>query len=116
LFVINNRISGVTMLIVKIIIIIIIIIKEREREDVQNFSSLGWCLVDLQGNGEAAQEQALSTNAIGSNMYRLPITRNGPLCGSLLETFGHLTSSCSFLVQREYKKRHDRVYIGTSWR
>ena len=81
-----------------------------------------WCWLksgkftkELEGLIFAAQEQALSTNAIRSSIYMLPSSPTCRLCGVSDETVDHLTSCCSFLVQREYKKRHDKVASMLHW-
>jgi len=56
-----------------------------------------------------AQEQALFTNAIKAHIYRMPYSARCWLCGVIDETIDHLVSSCSFLAQREYKKRHNCI-------
>jgi len=53
----------------------------------------------------ALQEQAVSTNLIKC-IVSSPICR---LCHSHDESVDHLLSSYSFLVQIQYKKRHDKV-------
>ena len=64
----------------------------------------------------AAQEQALSTNAIKANIFRMLCSPKCRLCGCADETVDHLVSSCSYLVQREYKGRHDAVASLVHWR
>jgi len=63
----------------------------------------------------AAQEQALSTNAIKAHIYGLPCSSRCRLCGCADETVDHLVSCCSYLVQREYKGRHDAVASLIHW-
>jgi len=63
----------------------------------------------------AAQEQALSTNAIKAQIYNLPCSPKCRLCGIADETVDHLASSCSYLVQREYKGRHDAIASLIHW-
>jgi len=70
---------------------------------------------ELEGLIFAAQEQAISTNVMKSRIYRLPSPPNCCLCGISDETVDHLTSCCLFLVQREYKKRHDRIASFVHW-
>ena len=74
---------------------------------------------DLKGCTETlicgAQEQALRTNYIkfhinknvGSPMYRM--------CGEKGESVNHLTSECSKLAKREYKRGHDNVARYVHW-
>jgi len=63
----------------------------------------------------AALEQALSTNAMKAYIYRLPFSSRFRLCGCADETVDHLVSCCSYLVQREYKGRHDAVASLIHW-
>jgi len=60
----------------------------------------------------AAQEQAVSTNAIKAHIYRSQSCR---LCGLADETIDHLVSCCPVLAQREYKPRHDHVASHVDW-
>ena len=64
---------------------------------------------EMEGTIFAAQEQALSTNAIKANIYKMPCSAKCRLCGTMDETIDHLVSSCSYLAQREYKRRHDCI-------
>ena len=64
---------------------------------------------EIKGLVFAAQEQALSTNAVKAHIYKSPCSARYQLCGSFDETIDHLVSCCSFLTQKEYKNRHDRV-------
>ena len=59
--------------------------------------------------------QALLTNAIKAHIYNLPCSPKCRLCGIADETVDHLISSCSYLVQREYKGRHDSVASLLHW-
>ena len=70
---------------------------------------------ELEGLICAAQEQALSTNAIKAHIYNLPCSPKCRLCGIADETVDHLVSSCSYLVQREYKGRHDAIASLIHW-
>ena len=63
----------------------------------------------MEGTIFAAQEQALSTNAIKANIYKMPCSAKCRLCGIMDETIDHLVSSCSYLAQKEYKRRHDCI-------
>jgi len=51
---------------------------------------------EMKGLIFAAQEQALSTKAIQSNIYMLSTASNCRLCGVSDEIVDHLTSCCSF--------------------
>ena len=57
----------------------------------------------------AAQEQALTTNVIKSQIFHLPVSTLCRFCHSADETIDHFISSCTFLVQSHYKKRHNVV-------
>jgi len=46
---------------------------------------------------------------VKSQIFHLPVFSLCCLCHSTDETIDHLISSCSFLVQSQYKKRHDVV-------
>ena len=63
----------------------------------------------MEGTIFAAQEQALSTNVIKANIYKMLCSTKCRLCGIMDETIDHLMSSCLYLAQREYKRRHDCV-------
>ena len=54
----------------------------------------------------AAQEQAFTTNVMKSQIFHPSLCC---CCHSADETIDHLISSCTFLVQSHYKKRHDVV-------
>ena len=70
----------------------------------------------------AAQENALNTR------YRVAMLKreggvgrlkqgegNCRKCGKFVETVGHLTSGCTNLAQKEYRKRHDRMGLRVYW-
>ena len=59
----------------------------------------------------SAQEQALRTNYI---KFHIDKNVESPMCGMCREkgeSVNHLTSECSKLAQREYKRRHDNVAL-----
>jgi len=70
---------------------------------------------EMEGLIFAAQEQALSTNAIKAHIYRTSCSARCRLCGSFDETIDHLVSCCTVLAQREYKSRHDNVASHVHW-
>ena len=82
-----------------------------------NHSGYGYALVtnEMEGLVCAAQEQALSTNAVKAHIYKTPRSARCLLCGSFDETINHLVSRCTFLAQKEYKSRHDRVASHVHW-
>ena len=63
----------------------------------------------------AAQEQALSTNVMRSKIFNLPVSSLCRLCGAADETMDHLISSCHYIAQSQYKKRHDIVASYIHW-
>ena len=63
----------------------------------------------------ALQEQAVSTNLIKCRIYKLPVSPSCRLCHSHDESVDHLLSSCTFLVQVQYKQRHDKVAAFIHW-
>ena len=74
---------------------------------------------DLTGCAEAlicsAQEQALRTNYI---KFHIDKNVESPMCrmrGEKGKSVNHLTSECSKLAQREYKRRHDNVARYVHW-
>ena len=70
----------------------------------------------MEGLVFAAQEHALSTKyAVKAHIYKTPCSARCRLCGSFDETIDHLVSCCSFLAQKEYKSRHDRVASHVHW-
>ena len=57
----------------------------------------------------AAQEQALRTNYVQFNIDKngeSPLCR---MCGKKRESVCHISSECSMLAQKEYKRRHDKL-------
>jgi len=60
----------------------------------------------------ALQEQA---DLIKCNIYNLPDSPTCRLCYSYVESVDHLLSSCSFLVQIQYKQRYDKVAAFIHW-
>ena len=63
----------------------------------------------------AAQEQAISTNAIKAYIDKSQEQSKCRMCGERDETVNHLVSECSKLAQREYKRRHDWVGRRVHW-
>ena len=63
----------------------------------------------------AAQEQALNTNAIKRNIYKLDGPINTELCGEAKETVTHIVSACKVIANKEYKRRHDKVCLNLHW-
>jgi len=70
---------------------------------------------EMEGLMCAAQEQALSPNMIKAHIYKLPWSPKCRLCGIADETVDQLISSCSCLVQRQYKGRHDAIASLLHW-
>ena len=57
----------------------------------------------------AAQEQAISTNAVKAKIDRTQAESKCRLCCKVNETVRHIVCECPMLAQREYKRRHDWV-------
>ena len=70
---------------------------------------------ETEGFVMAAQEQALATNVVKSRIHQLPVSPLCRLCHSCDETVDHLTSSCSYIAQSQYKARHDQVALFVHW-
>ena len=63
----------------------------------------------------SAQEQALRTNYIKFHIDKNVESPMCGMCGEKGESVNHLTSECSKLAQREYKRRHDNVALYVHW-
>ena len=63
----------------------------------------------------AAQEQALSSNVMRSKIFNLPVSSLCRLCGATDETVDPLISSCHYVAQSQYKKRHNTVASYIHW-
>ena len=63
----------------------------------------------------AAQEQALRTNYIKHRIDHTAESDRCRVCGDKGETVWHITSQCTPLAQREYKRRHDNVARIVHW-
>ena len=70
---------------------------------------------EMEGIIFAAQEQALSTNAVRAHIYKMPCSVRCRLCGVADESIDHLVSSCPTLAQKEYKGRHDCIAYLVHW-
>ena len=62
----------------------------------------------------AAQEQALNTNSVRKT-YQKDVSNKCRLCGAYVENVLHIVSGCSMLVQKEYKRRHNKVCLNIHW-
>ena len=60
----------------------------------------------------AAQDQAITTNAMRCN---IPVSPSCRLCRRHDETIDHLISGCEVIAQRLYKHRHDEVARMLHW-
>jgi len=63
-----------------------------------------------------AQEQASTTNIIKINIFHLDVSPLCRLCCPADGTINHLISSCSYIAQTAYKKRHDEVARFIHWK
>ena len=59
----------------------------------------------------AAQEQALNTNSVRKS-YHKDVSKKCRLCATHVENVLNIVSGCSMLVQKEYKRRHDKVCLN----
>ena len=75
----------------------------------------GFLKKETEGLILAAQEQALRTNSIKYSIDKTSETPLCRLCGETTETVRHIVSGCKKLVQREYRKRHDKVALRVHW-
>ena len=64
----------------------------------------------------AAQEQALRTNYVKYHIDRSAESPLCRLCGTKGESVNHIISECSYLAQKEYKRRHDNVARIIHWK
>ena len=62
----------------------------------------------------SAAQQALSTNSV-RKIYHKDVSNKCRLCGTHLENGLHIVSGCSILVQKDYKRRHDKVCLNIHW-
>ena len=63
----------------------------------------------------AAQEQALNTNSVKRNIYKMDVPDKCRLCGEKKETVTHIVSACTVIANKEYKRRHDKVCLNLHW-
>ena len=93
---------------------------EKDTEAVKTKESWDWLRCgDLKRETEAlimaAQEQALNTNSIKKNIYKITDSDKCRLCGKNTESVTHIISACPKLAQKEYKRRHDKVCLNIHW-
>ena len=62
----------------------------------------------------AAQEQTLNTNSVRKR-YHENVSNKCRSCGTHVENVLHIVSGCSMLAQKEYKRRHDKVFLNIHW-
>ena len=70
-----------------------------------NGSGHGWSYL-------AAQKKMITTDVVNSKIFKLSVSPLCRLCHSADEATDHLISSCSYIAQTQYKKRHD---LGASY-
>ena len=63
----------------------------------------------------AAQEQAITTNAIKAKIDKIQAESKCRFCGKVNETLKHIVCECPMLAQREHKRRHDWVGRKIHW-
>ena len=62
----------------------------------------------------AAQKQALNTNSV-RKIYHKDVSNKCWLCGTHVENILRIVSGCGMLVQKEYKRRHNKVCLNIHW-
>ena len=88
----------------------------RDEENSWNWLKNGYLKKETEGTILAAQDQALRTNWIKSNVDKENISSKCRMCGEREETIAHIVSECQKLAQREYKSwRHDKVAAVIHW-
>jgi len=60
-------------------------------------------------------EQAITTNVMNNKIFKLPVLPLCRLCQSADKTIDHIISSCSYIAQSQYNKRHDLVASYIHW-
>ena len=85
------------------------------KEDTAGWLRCGRLKKETEGLIVAAQDQALSTNAIKVKIHKQKGSPMCRLCGVKEETVDHLVSCCSTIAQTDYKGRHDRVATLIHW-
>ena len=63
----------------------------------------------------AAQEQALNTNSVKRNIYKMDVSDKCRLCGKKTESVTHIVSACEVIANKGYKRRHDKVCLNLHW-
>ena len=88
----------------------------RDEENSWNWLKNGYLKKETEGTILAAQDQALRTNWVKSNVDKENISSKCRMCGEREETIAHVVSECQKLAQREYKSwRHDKVAAVIHW-
>ena len=63
----------------------------------------------------SAQEQALATNYVRSEIWKQKCNPTCRLCGEKNETVSHVISGCKILAGTKYTTRHDRIGTYIHW-
>ena len=75
----------------------------RDEENSWSWLKSGYLKKETEGMILAAQDQALRTNWIKSNIDKEDISSKCRMCGERDETIAHVVSECQKLAHREYK-------------
>ena len=90
----------------------------RDEDNSWNWLKNGYLLKETEGGWTilAAQDQALRTNWIKSNVDEGNVSSECRICRERKETITRIVSECQKLAQRKYKSwRHDQVAAVIHW-
>ncbi|XP_072169481.1 uncharacterized protein [Diadema setosum] len=92
----------------------------RETENISSNDTWLWLKKgelkkETEGLVIAAQEQALSTNALKAKIQKRDVDAACRICRERDETVQHIVCGCSKLAQKEYKRRHDKLAQVVHW-
>ena len=92
----------------------------RDVSKVADGRSWQWLRAGYLGKGTegyvfAAYEQALWPRFFRATIERGDVDPKCRVCGKEVESVGHLTSGYSWLAQRGYRRRHDRMVLRVYW-
>jgi len=92
----------------------------RQVQEIQDKNSWNWLKrgeikKETEGLITSAQDQALRTRVIRARIEGRGGNTKCRMCGQKDETINHITSECSKLAQKEYKRRHDKVATAVHW-
>ena len=89
--------------------------KDLSSNDTWQWLKRGELKKETDGMIMAAQDQALRTRCIQSDIDETNIFRKCRICNQKDETINYIVSECQALAQKQYKKRHDTVAGAVHW-